>query len=180
MSVYLVCGGRDYDNDKELDEVLSIWVKKTDIIIHGNCRGLDKKADAWAKKRGVHTAAVDALWDYYDKPAGPLRNKAMISLRPESCIAFEGGRGTDNMVNLCVESNILVLDFRLSWLVHHESYCVLRGPYENYNDECDRVSPSLARHFVFQGYSITAKDRRLLGVDDNSWMSPEDRELLGV
>lgn len=91
----LVCGGRDYYGDVEcLKQIPGV----VDIVIHGGAKGADSRAGAWFESRGIHTAVVKALWDFYDKPAGRKRNVAMLLLRPDYCVAFPGGRGTADMV----------------------------------------------------------------------------------
>lgn len=92
----LVCGGRDYTGD-----VTCLGQLDISILIHGDCRGADQRARDWAVVRGIHHAAVPALWDYYYKGAGFKRNSAMTLLLPEYCVAFPGGTGTNGMVELC-------------------------------------------------------------------------------
>lgn len=101
--IVLVCGGRDYTGDVTCLSQINI-----SILIHGDARGADKRAAAWAKVRGIHCAAVEALWDYYSRGAGYQRNAAMLLLKPEYCVAFPGGNGTAMMVELCEKINIPV------------------------------------------------------------------------
>ena len=101
----LVCGGRDYDGD---GGCLSRLPVKPSMIIHGNARGGDTVGKLWAIRNGIHHAAVDALWDFYGKPAGYKRNAAMLILQPDYCVAFPGGSGTQMMVALCMKNNIPV------------------------------------------------------------------------
>lgn len=49
----LVCGGRGYTGDVSCLSLLRI-----SILIHGDCRGADRAAAAYARQRGIHTAAV--------------------------------------------------------------------------------------------------------------------------
>lgn len=95
MQVVLVCGGRDYAGDVScLEQILPIGV-----LIHGDARGADRRAGEWAKARGIHVAAVPALWNQLgNKAAGPARNAAMLLLKPTYVVAFPGGAGTANMI----------------------------------------------------------------------------------
>lgn len=102
-SIVLVTGGRDYDGDVTCLEQLNI-----DILIHGGAKGADTKAAQWAQSNGIHTARVDALWNYHGKAAGFKRNAAMLLLKPDYCVAFPGGRGTAMMVELCQRNGITV------------------------------------------------------------------------
>lgn len=102
--IVLVCGGRDYAGDVTCLEQLPI-----DILIHGDARGADKRAGNWANSKGIHTAAVRALWDVLGRQkAGPARNSAMLLLKPDYCVAFPGGNGTANMIKQCEKAGIVV------------------------------------------------------------------------
>lgn len=98
----LICGGRDYDNLGQITKAicqLEASTKGNLVIIAGGARGADRLAALAAKKRGIHTAVVDALWDYHGKSAGPRRNKAMIEgLKPHLVVAFPGGKGTEHSI----------------------------------------------------------------------------------
>ncbi len=102
----LVTGGREYKNY----HILSMALDKINptFIISGGAKGADSLAERWAKENGVHIAIVPALWDFYKLSAGVLRNKAMLELSPDLCLAFPGGKGTRNMVGLCTEVDIKI------------------------------------------------------------------------
>lgn len=101
--IVLVCGGRDYNGDVSCLSQLPMT-----MLVHGGARGADTLADQWAKSNNIHRARVDALWDTRGKAAGMDRNAAMLLLRPDYCVAFPGGRGTEGMVSLCLSRNIPV------------------------------------------------------------------------
>lgn len=112
--IVLVCGGRDFTDGAMVAGALS-FLRPQDLLIHGGCRdrsdhkrGADWLADAAARYNGVHVAVVEALWGYYDKQGGPLRNQAMLCLRPDKVIAFPGGRGTENCIRQAEEAGIPV------------------------------------------------------------------------
>lgn len=106
----LVCGGRDFSDYQMMSDVLSDYVDKVSIVIHGGARGADKMAGVWAKSNGVHSAEVGALWDNYGKSAGYKRNAAMLLLRPDLVIAFSGGVGTKMMVDLARRAGVEVVE----------------------------------------------------------------------
>lgn len=101
----LICGGRDYTGDGQCLHQLPFDVT---MVIHGDAKGGDTAGKMWAIRNGIHHAAVPALWDYYNKSAGYKRNAAMLTLQPEYCVAFPGGRGTEMMVGLCEKEGIPV------------------------------------------------------------------------
>lgn len=79
-----------------------------DLVISGGAAGADTLAIAWAEARGIHYAEVPALWSFYKRSAGMLRNKAMMFLQPDLVVAFPGGRGTQGMVDLAKRAGIPV------------------------------------------------------------------------
>lgn len=103
----LVCGGRDYLNQKKVSEVLSD-IGPTSII-HGNASGADALADSWARANEVPVQPFPADWGSYGKKAGYFRNKQMLDEgKPDMVVAFPGGKGTSNMVKLAQEAGIPV------------------------------------------------------------------------
>lgn len=124
----LVCGGRDYKDKARVVEVLDSLNAETPIsmVIQGGATGADALAKSWALSRDTHVAEVPALWHSYGPSAGPIRNKAMLSLlgvgdRPEwvlgeplkprhMVVAFPGGRGTKSMVTLAKDAGLTVME----------------------------------------------------------------------
>jgi hypothetical protein len=106
--VLLCCGGRDYTDSRTIDHTLkAIHLKhQINLLIQGGARGADSICERWAKLNGVHTARVDALWDFYHLGAGRRRNRAMLFLKPDMFVAFPGGNGTQDMINIAVAAGI--------------------------------------------------------------------------
>lgn len=97
----LICGGREFNDMDKLHAAIMKLPFMPTIVIEGGARGTDRLAKTWAIKHGIHYAEVPALWDQYEKTAGPRRNKAMLTLNPEYCLAMPGGNGTADMVKKC-------------------------------------------------------------------------------
>lgn len=98
----LVCGGRDFSDEKMLRETLNVIHNDTTIslVIHGDADGADKLADQWARQNDVPLYVCPAAWKTYGKAAGIIRNRHMLRYgQPDMVVAFPGGRGTDDMVN---------------------------------------------------------------------------------
>jgi len=95
----IVCGGRDFRNQKLMDEVMDQFhaTYNVRLVIEGGMVGADRAARLWAKSRGIHVATVDALWDFHRLVAGPIRNGIMLELVPCAVVAFPGGKGTRDM-----------------------------------------------------------------------------------
>lgn len=67
-----------YDEAAEI--FLPPWHGKSVIVLNGGARGGDELCRIEADSRGWHTATVRALWGFYGKPAGHVRDAAMVSL----------------------------------------------------------------------------------------------------
>ena len=100
--ILLVCGGRNYRDYHALDSAIKGLPQQPSMIIQGGAPGADQLAKQWAKKNSIHCAEVPAMWNEFGNKAGPLRNKAMLLLKPDMCLAMPGGTGTDNMIKQCV------------------------------------------------------------------------------
>ena len=99
---WLVCGGRDFSDQKMFDVIMSHLVSTRGCpakIVHGNATGADAMADTWGKRFSIEVAACPADWDKHGNAAGPIRNEDMLmDHKPKLVVAFPGGRGTADMV----------------------------------------------------------------------------------
>ena len=107
--VLLVCGGRDFADDESLCHALDKTHQdyNVGILVTGGAAGADKLAGIWARDRRIPTAVVAPYWEY-GRSAGPVRNRAMLLLRPSLVVAFPGGRGTEDMVTAARAAGIRV------------------------------------------------------------------------
>lgn len=118
----LVCGGRDFSDAPTVCSVLNEIHRRRniDLIIHGAARGADKLAEEYAISRNIRFVRFKAEWGRYGGAAGPIRNKRMlIEGRPDLVVAFKGGRGTRNMIDLAYRHDVPVLDVRTGHIPGH-------------------------------------------------------------
>ena len=113
----LVCGGRDYRDGgrvrEELNKIDGELERGIHLVIQGGALGADRAAENWALDHEVPTVRVNAQWSKYGRKAGPLRNRRMlIEWDADLVLAFPGGRGTQNMVDLAKEYNCKVVQIR--------------------------------------------------------------------
>jgi hypothetical protein len=110
----LVCGGRDYTDERrvfhELD-TLHDGVNVTHVIV-GGARGADQLGLQWAVSRAIPRTVVPADWERHGKSAGPIRNAKMLSKRPDLVVAFPGGKGTANMIQISRKAGVEVREIR--------------------------------------------------------------------
>lgn len=95
----LVCGGRDFQDYELVKHVLDRLPQVT-FLIHGDARGADSLAKKWALEDGtIEILSFPADWKRKGRMAGVLRNHDMIVKgHPDLVVAFEGGKGTADMV----------------------------------------------------------------------------------
>lgn len=112
----VVTGGRSYSDTKRVFAVLDELHARRPItaLIEGGASGLDVRAKAWARQRGVLPVPFPAPWTdighpgavvryrrdgtAYDAAAGGRRNQQMIDEgRPDFGLVFPGGTGTADM-----------------------------------------------------------------------------------
>jgi hypothetical protein len=110
----IVCGGRDFNDYEFLCQKLDKLRQKKTIscIISGAARGADSLGSRYANEKGIELKEFpvsSADWNKYGKSAGHRRNTQMlIEGKPEGVVAFEGGRGTANMIKQAKEAGIKV------------------------------------------------------------------------
>jgi len=109
--IVLVCGGRDFQDKKALTRALTRihMKKKITMIIHGGARGADKMAGGIARASGIQEVICPANWDKHGKAAGHIRNSAMLKLIPDLVVACQGGRGTENMMDIASQAGYEVI-----------------------------------------------------------------------
>lgn len=120
----LVCGGRSYNNQERVDRVLDQFIN-LGMIIHGAATGADTCAQNYADCKLVAYKRYRADWERYGVSAGPIRNKFMLDDNPDISlvVAFPGGRGTENMIDLANKRGILVMRVRdKEWRTYDERY----------------------------------------------------------
>jgi len=106
----LVCGGRDYIDERKVFAVLHDYKGKVSVLIHGCAKGADTIAGTWALINNVEVLRFKADWDRFGKAAGPKRNKRMLDEgHPDLVIAFPGGAGTTNMITQAHAANVQVI-----------------------------------------------------------------------
>jgi len=109
----VICGGRDFDDDKiMLEGILKFVIEHGGIhqVISGAARGADKMGEAWAKSYNLPISSHPADWDTHGKSAGYRRNKEMIDIA-DACIAYWDGvsKGTKHTIDLAEKKGIPLL-----------------------------------------------------------------------
>jgi len=128
LMIVVITGGRNYDDQARVDEILDTLHRETGIEMlgHGDASGADSLADKWAKRRGVRVTAKPATWDDIDTPpvlirvrdgkpynvlAGFRRNTEMLDeWQPHLVVVFPGGRGTAHCRREALKRRIAILD----------------------------------------------------------------------
>lgn len=107
----LVTGGRDYQCQDTVDRTLNAIHDKSpiELLINGGAKGADTLCQHWAKLAGVRIHTQMAEWAKHGKAAGPMRNVAMLTMKPDLLVAFPGGKGTEHMVKTATSLGMKVV-----------------------------------------------------------------------
>jgi len=109
----LICGDRNWKDEKLIEDVLRMFSTENPLIIHGAARGADTIAGNVAKKLGLEVQAFPANWELYGKAAGAIRNTRMLKENPELVIAFHDSigrsKGTLNMIRQAQKAGIRII-----------------------------------------------------------------------
>ena len=112
-----VCGGRNFSDREYIFDSLD-WAREDVLypftLLNGGAPGADQLSTEWAISRGVPYEVFEADWKKHGKAAGPIRNKLMLASGIDVLLAFPGGKGTQNMVDICKKSKdriVVVIKF---------------------------------------------------------------------
>lgn len=126
MKRILVTGSREWEDQDAVwmalhRQLQPDWGPVT--VVHGDCpTGADLFARRWAEAmilRGMNVGAAwlhhepyPARWDELGKSAGPIRNKYMVQLGADICLAFPttSSRGTVGCMKLAQAAGIEVVN----------------------------------------------------------------------
>lgn len=105
MTKLIVSGGRDFnDLDFAVDALLRFHAyRPVTELITGEAEGADSIGKAWAEEMGItHTGfpVLDTDWKTLGPKAGHVRNAQMLDYGPDAVLAFPGGTGTQDMVDI--------------------------------------------------------------------------------
>lgn len=101
-----------------------------DVVLDGGATGIDELARHQAEYLDLTTVTVPAKWDRDGKAAGPIRNKAMLTILTTlgnhaydiSVLAFHDNlaesKGTGHMVRIAKEAGVRVRHFTSDGLEH--------------------------------------------------------------
>ena len=86
----LVTGSRDWTDEQRIFEALLLYSGgRGTILVHGACpTGADAIADRIASDWPWEIERYPADWNKYGKRAGFIRNKEMVDLGADICLAF--------------------------------------------------------------------------------------------
>ncbi len=107
----LVTGGRKFDDKELLFEFLDRLHQERSItlVIHGAARGADSLAEKWGKARGVETLPCLPDVERYKDGVWREQSEQMLAHKPDLVVAFPGGNGTANMVELAQRAGVEVM-----------------------------------------------------------------------
>ena len=129
----LVCGGKLCDENKSAEYLSKLLAHcEIEIVIHGAASGADTGGDKFAQSKGIETMVFHADWrnmdvtpctprqskygGLYNAAAGAIRNeKIAVEGKPDLVIAFPGGPGTKNMIDIACRKGFNVISIPKGW-----------------------------------------------------------------
>ncbi len=95
----LVTGSRKWADEDSLRHALDCVAEQAFaagcaevVVVHGGAAGADNLADRWARQRGmflpIRAERHPADWKTHKRRAGILRNRDMVKLGADVCLAF--------------------------------------------------------------------------------------------
>ena len=104
----LICGSRNWKEEDVIPEYrIETYIKALPpdtVIIHGGGRGADRIADRIARERGHTVIEHEAKWSLHGDKAGPIRNREMLTFKPDKVVAFHEdivhSTGTKDMIDV--------------------------------------------------------------------------------
>lgn len=110
----LITGSRDWTDGDFIERILS-WHMYTPvpIIVHGGCRGADQIAGSIARKWGLQEEVYPAEWNSHGIRAGYIRNRKMVDLGADICLAFilNQSKGATMCANLADKAGIRTMRY---------------------------------------------------------------------
>ena len=104
--VLLICGGRNYKANWFLSVLNNLHVKHNikQVIYEGDRKNRDEAVRTWAKGKSIKARTVSHEWE-----TGPIRNEALLSLKPDMVVAFPGGAVQHNLIRQAEDAGIPVV-----------------------------------------------------------------------
>jgi hypothetical protein len=84
----LVTGSRTWTDNTIIRDALTPFRTPGAVLVHGNARGADRIAAGIWRTWGLPTEAHTADWDTHGRAAGMHRNRHMVALGADMCLAF--------------------------------------------------------------------------------------------
>jgi len=84
----LVTGSRTWTDNAVIRAALTPLRAPGVVLVHGHARGADRIAASIWRSWGLPTEAHPADWDTHGRAAGLLRNRHMVTLGADICLAF--------------------------------------------------------------------------------------------
>jgi predicted Rossmann fold nucleotide-binding protein DprA/Smf involved in DNA uptake len=98
-------------------------------IVSGGAAGVDRRAEARAKQRGLSVEIIKPNWDQFGRAAGPIRNKEIVN-KSDMVVAFWDGKsiGTLHTIKRTEQVGKLVLVVRPRGHYQRRMENVFRNP----------------------------------------------------
>lgn len=110
----IIAGSRTINDPSLVEEAVRKSGFKITEVLSGGARGIDRLAEAWARRSNLPVRCFPADWKRYGKRAGFLRNEEMAE-HAEALIAVWDGEslGTRHMIEVAERKGLKIWILRL-------------------------------------------------------------------
>jgi hypothetical protein len=110
----LITGSRTWTNDSVIWAELSVYRMVQPTLVHGDARGADRIAAGIWRTWGLPVEAHPADWDSHGRAAGMIRNRHMVTLGADVCLAFirDQSPGATHCADLAEQAGIPTRRYR--------------------------------------------------------------------
>lgn len=110
----LVTGSRDWTDAQRIADVLATVKPGPVTLVSGACpTGADAMAERYAERRGWTVERHPAEWNKWGRRAGYVRNRQMVDLGADYCVAFikASSRGATMTARMAEDAGIRTVRF---------------------------------------------------------------------
>lgn len=125
MARIAIIGSRNYKHPNVVEHFVEQLPPST-VVVSGNARGVDRRAELAALQRDLEVNSFKADWKLFGKQAGVIRNVKMLK-EADGVVAFWDGKSTGTLFSMRYASSL-----QMPVWVYHED-----GRVEEYDVDID-------------------------------------------
>lgn len=110
----IIAGTRTLEDEDIIFKAIELSGFDITEVVCGDCRGVDKKGEEWAKDNGIPVSHFKAYWEHFGDRAGPLRNQEMAEYADALIAVWNGtSTGTKDMIKKAKISGLKIYVYNI-------------------------------------------------------------------